>query len=105
MRWATFFLIDERHSSFGEGRRRETLPVNPLTPSSNKEAQSNDEVFCEIDNYFDEVEKGEPVKVGDSPQYVLSSHAWLGVSSSGGIGPSTSRAPLVNSNAQYACED
>ena len=45
----------------------ETFPVNPSTLSSNEEAQSNDEVFCEIEDYFDEAERGEPVQVGDPP--------------------------------------
>ena len=68
------------------------MPINPPTPSSNEEAQSDDEVFCEIEDYFDEAEKGEPIQVGDPPQYVLSSHAWLGARSFGGAGPSTSEA-------------
>ena len=33
------------------------------------------------------------------------SHAWLGASSSGVAGPSTSGAPLANTGAQYGCED
>ena len=72
------FFFDWRRSSLGESRKRETLSVNPpLTLSSNKEAQSDDEVLCEIEDYFEEAKKGEPVQVGDLPQYVLSSHAWL----------------------------
>ena len=61
------FFFDGRRSSFGEGRRMETFPVNPSTLSSNEEAQSNDEVFYEIEDYFDEAERGEPVQVGDPP--------------------------------------
>ena len=56
-------------------RKRKTLPVNPPTLSSNEEAQSDNEVFREIEDYFDEAERGEPAQVGDPPQYVLSSQA------------------------------
>ena len=77
--------------------------VNPLTLSSNKEVWFDDEVFREIKDYFEEAERREPVQVGDPPQYVLSSHAWLGESSSGGVGPSTSRASPADLGFQYAC--
>ena len=56
-----------RCSSFGKGRRREILLVNPPTPSSNEETHFEDEVFHEIEDYFDEVEKGEPIQAGDPP--------------------------------------
>ena len=69
------------------------MPVNLPMLSLNEEAQSNDEVFREIEDYFDEAEREELVQVGDPPQYVLSSHTWLGASSSGGAGPSTSGVP------------
>ena len=94
-----FFFFDARRSSSNEGRRRETLLVNHLMPSSNKEAQSNDKVFCKIEDYFDEVERGESVQVGDPPQYVLSSHAWLGARSSGGADPLISVAPPADAGA------
>ena len=71
----------------------------------NKEAQFDDEVFHEIEDYFEEAERKEPVQVGDPPQYVLSSHAQLGASSSGGAGPSTSGTPPAEDCSQYACED
>ena len=65
--------------------------VNPPPMlSSNEEAQSDDEVFREIEDYFEETERGDPVQLDDPPQYVLSSHAQLGASSSSGTGPSTS---------------
>ena len=69
-----------------------TLSVKPPVLSLNEEAQSNDEVFHEIEDYYEEAEKGEPVQVNDPLQYVLSSHARLsvGASSSGCAGPSTS---------------
>ena len=76
--------------------------VNPPTLSSNEEVHSDEEVFHEIKDYLDEAEKGTPVQVGDPLQYVLSLHAWLGVSSSGGAGTSTSGVLLANANAQYA---
>ena len=59
---------------FGEGRRRETLSVN-LHPTfySNKEVQSDDEVFHEIEDYFDEAERGEPIQVRD-PLSMYSPH-------------------------------
>ena len=34
------------------------MPVNPPMLSSNEEAQSDDEVFREIEDYFDEAERG-----------------------------------------------
>ena len=75
-------------------------------PSSNEEAQSNDEVFREIEDYFGEAKKGgDPVQVGDPPQYVLSPHARLRASSSGGASPSTSGMLPAGAGAQYACED
>ena len=86
--WRPSSFFDGRRSFFGEHHRRETLPVNPpLVLFSNKEAQSDNKVFWEIEDYFEEAKRGEPVQVGDPPQYVLFSHAWLGVSSSGSIGP------------------
>ena len=75
------------------------MSVNPPTLSSNKEVDSTDEVFRDIEDYFDEAKRGDPVQVDDPPQYVLSSHAWLRVSSSGGFGPSTSEALLADTGA------
>ena len=38
------------------------MSINPpLMLSSNKEAQSHDEVFREIEDYFEEAERGEPI--------------------------------------------
>ena len=68
------FFFDGRRSSFGEGHRRKTFPINPLPLSLNEEGQSDDKVFHEIEDYFDEAERGEPLQVGDPPQYVPSSH-------------------------------
>ena len=74
------FFFDGRHCSFSEHHRRETLSINlPPMLSSNEEAQYDDEVFCEIEDYFKEAKRGEPVQVGDPPQYVLShmlSYLW-----------------------------
>ena len=48
-------FFDGRRSSFGKRRRRETLSVNPSPALSlNEEAQSNNEVFREIEDYFEE---------------------------------------------------
>ena len=77
------------------------MSINPPpTVSLNKEAQSDDEVFCEIEDYFEEAERGEPIQVGDPPQYVLSTHARLSViaSSSSGIDPSTSGMSPVDTS-------
>ena len=73
-------FFDGKHSSFGEGHRTKTLSVNPLTTSSNEEVQYDDEVFRKIEDYFDEAKRGEPVQVGDPPQYVL----WILASLVGG---------------------
>ena len=82
------------------------MPVNPSPMLFlNKEVQFDDEVFHEIKDYFEEAERGEPIQVGDPPQYVLSSHAQLGASSSGGANPSTSGAPPANAGPYYACDD
>ena len=56
-------------------------------------------VFHEIEDYFDEAEKGEPVQFGDPPQYVLSSHAWLGVRLFAGAYPLTSEALPTDASA------
>ena len=54
-------FFDERCSIFGECHRRETLSVNlPLVLFLNEEGQSDD-VFREIEDYFEEAEKGKPV--------------------------------------------
>ena len=79
--------------------------VNPPTLPSNEEVQYDDEVFREIEDYFEDAEKGEPIQVGDLPQYVLSSRAWLGASLFGGAGPLTSRESPADAGFQYACKD
>ena len=61
------FFFDRRRSSFSEGRKREILPVNPPTPSSNKAMHYDNEIFQKIEDYFDEAERGEPVQAGDPP--------------------------------------
>ena len=59
--WPSSFF-DWRRSSFDEHRRRETLSINTSSMlSSNEEVQSNDEVFSEIEDYFEEAERGEPI--------------------------------------------
>ena len=58
-----------------------------------------------IEDYFDEAEREDPIQAGDSPQYVLSSHAWLGARSYSGVSPSTTGVPSVDVGAQYACKD
>ena len=84
------------------------MSVNPpLALCSNEEAQSNDEVFREIKDYFEEAERGEPVQVGDPPQYVLSSHARfpMGASSSNGPSLSTSGTLLADVGPPYIFEN
>ena len=48
------------------------MSVNPLSAlSSNKEAQSDNEVSCKLEDYIKEVDKGEPIQVGDPPLTLL----------------------------------
>ena len=73
----------------------------PGVPSSHEEVHYDDEIFCEIEDYAVEAKREDHVQVGYPLLFVLVSDVqWSkGASSSGAARPSTSGAPLTDSDS------